>query len=398
MITTCHYAPPLDTLIPQTRNSLLGVTIFPSFLHSIFPSAISYQSLAITLEFPMNRLLLTALALLITFSACDDSSTDPPLTPQTPRGLYILNEGNFQRGNASLSFYIPDSNTIYNDLFQSENGRLLGDVGNSITMHEGLAYLVINNSHKIEVINASTYKSVRTIASPAGASPRQITFAANGYGFISNLFDNSVSVYNPSSGSLEGKIAVGANPDGIAAAGNVVVVANSGFGSGNTVSLINADTRQILKTVPVGDYPSSVLALSQYAAAVICTGDYGDFNDPNDDTPGMLYILDLQTRSVADSLVLGGHPQRLVRDTDGYLYTIQGDGVMRIHLASKTVAEKFIPGFFYNIFIDTTDRRIYLTNPIDYVQPGTLEIYLMNGTKDHAMNVGIIPGAMALSK
>ncbi|MFZ1731156.1 MAG: DUF5074 domain-containing protein [Bacteroidota bacterium] len=346
----------------------------------------------------MNRLLLAALTLLLTFSACDDNSTDPPITPQSPRGLYILNEGNFQRGNATLSFYIPDSLVVYNDLFQSENGRPLGDVGNSITVHDGLAYLVINNSHKIEVISASTYKSVRTIASPAGASPRQIAFATNGLGFISNLLDNSVSVYNPSTGKLDGKISVGANPDGIAAAGNVVVVANSGFGSGNSVSLIDAETREFLKSVPVGDYPSSVLALSEYAAAVICTGDYGDFNDPNDDTPGMLYIVDLQTRKVADSLVLGGHPQRLVRDTDGYLYTIQNDGVTRIHLASKTIAEKFIPGFFYNIFIDTTDRRIYLTNPIDYVQSGKLEIYLMNGTKDRALDVGIIPNAMALSK
>ncbi|MFA6234265.1 MAG: DUF5074 domain-containing protein [Bacteroidota bacterium] len=346
----------------------------------------------------MNRLLLAALGLLLAFTACDDNSTDPPLTPQAPRGLYILNEGNFQRGNATLSFYIPDSLVVYNDLFQTENGRPLGDVGNSITVHNGLAYLVINNSHKIEVINAATYKSVRTITSPAGASPRQIAFAANGYGFISNLLDNSVSVYNPSTGALEGKIAVGANPDGIAAAGNIVVAANSGFGSGNTVSLIDADTRLVVKSVSVGDYPSSVLALSEYAAAVICSGDYGDFNDPNDDTPGMLYIVDLQTRRVADSLVLGGHPQRLVRDTDGYLYTIQASGVTRIHLASKTIMQNFIPGYFYNIFVDTADRRIYLTNPIDYVQPGKLEIYLMNGTKDRALDVGIIPNAMAMSK
>jgi YVTN family beta-propeller protein len=350
------------------------------------------------MDFLMNRLLLAAFGLLLVFTACDDNSTDPPVTPQTPRGLYILNEGNFQRGNATLSFYIPDSLVVYNDLFQAENGRPLGDVGNSITLHDGLAYLVINNSHKIEVINASTYKSVRTITSPAGASPRQIAFAENGYGFISNLFDNSVSVYNPSTGTLEGRIVVGANPDGIDAAGNVLVVANSGFGSGNTVSLIDADTRQVVKNISVGDYPSSVLALSEYAAAVICTGDYGDFNDPNDDTPGVLYIVDLQTRRVADSLVLGGHPQRLVRDADGYLYTLQSDGVTRIHLASKTVTQKFIPGFFYNIFVDIVDRQIYLTNPIDFVQPGKLEIHLMNGTKDRAVDVGIIPNAMAMSK
>lgn len=347
----------------------------------------------------MNRFLLAAFGLLLVLTACsEDNGTNPPVTPEGPRGLYILNEGNFQRGNATLSFFIPDSNIVYNDLFQAVNARPLGDVGNSITVHNGLAYLVVNNSHKIEVIDAATHKSVRTVTSPAGASPRQIVFAENGYGFISNLLDNSVSVYNPSTGTLDGKITVGANPDGIAAAGTTAVVANSGFGAGNTVSLIDADTRAVVKTVSVGDYPTSVLALSQYAAAVLCSGDYGDPNDTNDDTPGMLYVIDLQTRRVADSLVLGGHPQRLARDTDGHLYTLHETGVTRIHLASKTLTRDFIPGYFYGIFIDTTERTIYLTNPIDYVQPGKLESYTMSGSKQRTFDVGIIPGAMAINK
>ncbi len=347
----------------------------------------------------MNRFLLASLGLLLVLTACsEDNGTNPPITPQGPRGLYILNEGNFQRGNATLSFYIPDSNIVYNDLFESVNGRPLGDVGNSITVHDGLAYLVINNSHKIEIIDAATHKAVRTISSPAGASPRQVAFATNGYGFISNLLDNSVSVYNPSTGALDDRIPVGANPDGIAAAGNIVVVANSGFGAGKTVSLIDADTREVVKTVSVGDYPTSVLPLSQYTAAVLCTGDFGDFTDPNDDTPGMLYILDLQTRRVADSLLLNGHPQRLVRDTDGHLYTIHESGLTRIHLASKTVTKDFIPGFFYNVFVDTNDRVIYLTNPVDYVQAGKLELYSMTGSSQRALDVGIIPGAMAMTK
>jgi YVTN family beta-propeller protein len=347
----------------------------------------------------MKRMLFAVLGLTLFLTACDeDNGINPPITPQGPRGLYILNEGNFQRGNASLSFYIPDSNIVYNDLFQSVNGRPLGDVGNSVTMHNGLAYLVINNSHKVEVIDAGTHKSVRTITSAPGSSPRQIAFAANGLGFISNLFANSVSMYDPTKGEIIGDIAVGANPDGIAAAGNNVIVANSGFGSGNTVTIIDATTRKVVKTVPVGDYPASVYALSEYAAAVLCTGDFGDFNDPNDDTPGSLYIIDLQTNRVADSLVLGGHPQRLARDADGHLYTIHEDGLTRIHLASKNVTKKFIPGFFYNLCVDTADRRIYLANPLDYNQAGKLEIYSLDGSKLKSVDVGIIPNAMVMTK
>jgi DNA-binding beta-propeller fold protein YncE len=347
----------------------------------------------------MKRLILLSFALTLLLAACsEDNGTNPPITPQGPRGLYILNEGNFQRGNATLSFYMPDSNIVYNDLFQSVNGRPLGDVGNSITIHDGLAYLVINNSHRIEVIDVNTHKSVGTIASAAGASPRQIAFSSNGVGFVSNLFAGSVSVYEPARGKVVGEIPVGENPDGIAAAGNTIVVANSGFGSGNTVSIIDAVSRSVVKTLRVGDYPTAVYALGDIAVAVLCTGDYGDFNDPNDDTPGALYIIDTQTRLVADSLVLGGHPQRLERDRDGHLYTIHESGVTRIHLASKSVTRDFIPGFFYNIFIDTTDRRIYLTNPLDYVQAGKLEIFSLDGTHVRAVDVGIIPNAMVMTK
>ena len=36
------------------------------------------------------------------------------------RGLYIVNEGNFQYGNASLSFYNPDTRKVENEVFRCE--------------------------------------------------------------------------------------------------------------------------------------------------------------------------------------------------------------------------------------------------------------------------------------
>ena len=33
------------------------------------------------------------------------------------RGLFITNEGNFQYGNATLSYYDPDNKTVENELF-----------------------------------------------------------------------------------------------------------------------------------------------------------------------------------------------------------------------------------------------------------------------------------------
>jgi len=67
------------------------------------------------------------------------------------RGVVILNEGNFNYGNASLSFYNISSGKTENDVYYRQNGVPLGDVAHSANFHDGLLYTVINNSGKVVV-------------------------------------------------------------------------------------------------------------------------------------------------------------------------------------------------------------------------------------------------------
>ena len=346
----------------------------------------------------MKRLIpfLLFTALLPLMSACsDDDGSSPVPVPETARALYILNEGTFQRANASLSMYLTDSSQVFHDVFSSAAGRPLGDVGNSLTAHDGKLWIVVNNSHRIEVMDMTTREAVTSIACPDGASPRHIVFGPDGNGYVSNLYRNSVSVLDPATGSFTAEIPVGSNPDGMAISRGHLYVANSGFGADNTVSVIDLATNTVVHTLVVGDYPATILPMNDDAVAVLCTGAYNDFNDPMDDTPGRLFILDTQQRAVVDSLEIGGHPSRLARDNSGHLYTLNG-GVTRIHLASKTVTADFIPGFFYGLCVDTEDQRIYVSNPVDYVQAGTVEYYSLAGSKFGSIDAGVVPGAMLL--
>ncbi|MBN1447103.1 MAG: hypothetical protein JXA28_04170, partial [Bacteroidetes bacterium] len=304
----------------------------------------------------MKRILPLLLCSFFLVTACseDDSGTTPVIPKDSPRTLYILNEGSFQRSNASLSMYLPDSNRVINDVFKNAAGRALGDVGNSLTVHDGKLWIVVNNSNRIEVLNLEDNSFVRSIECPEGASPRHIVFDDAGTGYISNLYRNSVSVYDPASGSFTAEIPVGLNPEGLALSNGRLYVANSGFGADRSVSVIDPATKQVERTLTVGDNPTTLLPLGDNGIAVLCTGAYNDFNDPNDDTPGKLFIIDTQERAVVDSLELGGHPMRLARDESGHLYTVDGS-ITRIHLASKSVTKDFIPGFFYNVFVDVKD-------------------------------------------
>jgi len=334
------------------------------------------------------------LPLLALASCSEDEATSPGPQPVSLKGVFILNEGNFQKVNASLSLYLPDSGLVRNDVYRAITGKDLGDTGNSLTIHDGNLYIVVNGSNRIEVLSLSDGKHLATVDCPAGASPRHLVFADDGLGYISNLYTNSVSVFDAAGNSILNEIPVGNNPEQLLAAGNHLYVANSGFGNGRTVSVIDITLGAVVNTLQVGDNPVWIERVDGDEALVLCSGAYNDFNDPNDDTPGMLYLINTAGVSVTDSIQLGGHPQRLALDGSGYCYTVQTDGIQRVHLASKTLTDRYIPGYFYSLAFDAKRSVFYLTNPLDYIQPGRLEVYGLDGAKRAEHAAGVIPGAI----
>ena len=71
----------------------------------------------------------------------------------TDTGLFITNEGNFQYGNATLSFYNPATKEIENEIFYRANAMKLGDVAQSMIIRDGIGWVVVNNSHVVFAID-----------------------------------------------------------------------------------------------------------------------------------------------------------------------------------------------------------------------------------------------------
>ncbi|MDH7514818.1 MAG: hypothetical protein QHI48_02925 [Bacteroidota bacterium] len=337
-------------------------------------------------------------ALLFPGCAPEETTGPPPPAPAVLKGVLILNEGNFQRGNASLSLFLPDSGMMVNDVYQALTGKPLGDTGNSLTLHNGYLYIVVNGSNRVEVLELSSGRHVRTIDCPPGSSPRYIAFGSDGYGYISNIYTNCLSIYDPATNEITGRIPVGNNPEQMLVHGNDLYVANSGFGNGNTVSVVDLSRAEVVKTLNVGDNPVWIERKNPSEALVLCAGAYHDFADPNDDTPGALYTIDLTTRSVIDSLTLGGHPQRLTLDGAGHCYTVQQDGIQRVDLSAKRITERFISGRFSTVLFDVKRSLVYAADPLDYLQPGRFFVYDTLGRKLGTYTVGIIPGAMLIAE
>jgi YVTN family beta-propeller protein len=342
------------------------------------------------------RYIFPFLLTLCALAACSKDNT--PVTPvdASKPGVYILNEGNFQRGNASLTYYIPEDGTVIADVYRQENKNGLGDTGNSLTGYKGRVYIVLNGTNTVEVIDDATKKRVKTITLPAGASPRYIAFDSHGRAYISCLYSNEVLVYLDSTDTILARIPVGANPEQMLIRSNKLFVTNSGLGAGSTVSVIDIASTEfpLLATLRVGDNPTAILPASTGSALVLCTGAYHDFNDPSDDTPGRLFEIDTENLRVSDSLILGGHPQRLIADAAGQFYTVAEDGILRIRWATRELTPRFIPGSFYSVYYHGSDDMLYVSEPLDYVQPGTVHLYTLSGLLRSSFTAGIIPGSM----
>ena len=126
------------------------------------------------------RLHFILLLLLSLFSACmkDDKWVQDHLQQgnlQIPEGgLFVVNEGNFMYGNATLSCYDTLKKVVQNDLFYKVNGLPLGDVAESMTIWKSSGYVVVNNSGKIYVIDIRSGKYTGKITGLT--SPRFIHF------------------------------------------------------------------------------------------------------------------------------------------------------------------------------------------------------------------------------
>ena len=101
---------------------------------------------------------------MVSITSCKKSQDDNgPKQTTLGKGFFVINEGNFTVGNASLSFYNYDSAKMTNNLFYKVNGVPLGDVATSMSFHRNLAFIVVNNSGLIYIIDRNTANFISII-------------------------------------------------------------------------------------------------------------------------------------------------------------------------------------------------------------------------------------------
>ncbi len=122
-------------------------------------------------------------------SHCADEPAKPQ--PTSVRGkVLVMNEGNFNWGNASVSGIDKKTLTIENGVFEKANGRKPGDVLNQMVLIGPHIFLVVNNSGKIEKLDTGSLKSLAL--NDKFRSPRKICAVSNAIGFVTELYKNVI--------------------------------------------------------------------------------------------------------------------------------------------------------------------------------------------------------------
>jgi YVTN family beta-propeller protein len=335
-----------------------------------------------------ERFVLTVLvAYSFTLLSCDDNDNQP--AGEFENGIFVINEGNFQDADGTVSFINPDDGSVRQDLFGSvNNGLALGDVVQSMTIDGDLSYIVVNNSNKIEVVNANTFASEYTLQ---GLSLPRYFVTLNGKGYVTEWVSFSdpgrVTIIDLESHTAGESITTDYGAEAILAHEGLLYVSNN-FSS--TVSVINPQENEVIKTIEVGNAPGTLLLDSDDMIWVVCGGGYDlEFNPLND---GKLVRIDPSksedesANSIVTTIELGLNltAKGALNKTKDKIFFYHGNSVYAVGTSETEAPTEALlteanAVSFYGIGIDPENDLIYLGDSKNFAGNGTVYRYTTSG-------------------
>lgn len=336
-----------------------------------------------------------------------ETPVDPPpdttVTPVTYKnGIFIINEGNFNWGNASVSFIDNSTNTVIQDIFLKANQRGLGDVAQAMTIYKDYGLIVVNNSNRIEVVTLKDFKSYTSIS--GFYSPRYLELIDSTKAYVTSLKEN-IAVIDLSTFTITKEIPTPTWTEVLALFDHQMFVTSVGdFTLSNEkrkaqLYIIDTQNDVTVDSIMTGKEPMGIVIDKKQKLWVLCTGGY-DFYE----APSMLRI-DPVLRVVEKVFTFpndGNLPKKLcINSTRDTIYFIK-DGVYQMPVTANEIPSapviKSNGRVFYGLSIHPSNGSIFVSDVLDYVQDGKIYQYnSSSGTLLNTYKAGRIPAAFCFT-
>lgn len=331
------------------------------------------------------------------------------------RGFYVVNEGNMNMNKASLDYLDYTTGIYRRNIYNEANPEVvkgLGDVANDIGVYGSKLYVVVNVSNKVEVLDAKSGKRLKQINI---INCRYITF--NGGKAYVSAYLGKVGDPKAANGIVAEidtvaltetrRIEVGRQPEEIAIVGQKLYVANSGGYSPKSyersVSVVDISSFTLIKQIDV-DVNLHRLKADQYGDLYVTSrGNYYDIGSK-------LFVIDTKTDQIKKSFNIP--VGNLAIDGDvayffsaGWSYDTGKNTITygMLNVKDEVLLEKkFITDgtdesitIPYGIAVHPITKEVFVTDAGNYVSPGTLYCFDINGKKKWSVTTGDIPAHFA---
>ena len=342
-----------------------------------------------------------------------------PVAGSKIEGFYLVNEGNMGSNKCTLDYFDYPTSTYIRNIYADRNPNVikeLGDVGNDIGIYGRKMYVVVNCSHKVEILDART---ARRLGQVNINNCRYVRFY-KGKAYVSSYVGpvsidpksplGEVCEIDTTTFSITRRVTVGYQPEEFEFVDDKMYVANSGGYRvpeyDDRVSVVDMSSFTLERHIKVGINLHRMCRDSANRLWVSSRGDY-------ESTPSRLFLLQKDSNGnmeVAKSFDIACsnmaiHADRLYfyatewnnytarnEITYGIIDTTSLVQISKNFITDGTEKSIVIP---YGIAIHPETGDIYVTDARNYVSSGTLFCYSPDGVLRWSVRTGDIPAHIA---
>lgn len=337
--------------------------------------------------------------LCLLLSACVKDKPSSATRTKSNGKTYVVCEGSYGNGNASLWSYDEATNISAGDVFESANNLPIGDVFQSMSRAGSNYLLCINNSDKLYAIDTGSLlvRGYISISKPRYALPIN-----NNTVFVSTLYSNKIEVIDPTTLTITKSISLPfKNPEGMCRIGSKVY-ACAWDTACNKLYEIDENTNEISRKIAISGYAPHAVLVDNLGMLWVLSGNVTKGRQAT------LTRIDPSTGSTISSFSFSAGKDPIkpafnpTRDT---LYFIQvkydgsasDNGIYRMSindtaLPSAPFVQATAYQYFWALGIEPATGNIYVGDPKGFVQKGTVTVYRPNSTIVNTFDVGLGPG------